>query len=391
MPVTGATTRNDYVATNGQTVFTYTFQILLSSDVEVIKNGVTLTLSSDYSVALVGQSGGFVTLSTPADAGDTVSVFLAMPIDRTTQYQNAGDFLASDVNGDFDKAYIALNQLQTDISRSLKLQDEDPTVSTNLPLKAARANKYLFFDVNGEPSVSAGTAGVPATVNSLIIETALDIGSSEELEIFRSGPNSVIKNNSGVLKILSDSLFVKNNSDSEFVLKGTADAGVELFHNGVKRFETITNGSKTAGNHIVSTKLGVNIDDPLKPLHVYHPTTDLVCRFESGDSGAGLELKDLTTTALMNVADGVMKISADNSNQADDSAIIFKVDNVEEVSITSEGIFNGECGWYCGAGSPEGVVTAAVGSMYTNRVQQGAGTTLWVKETGTGNTGWVSK
>jgi hypothetical protein len=224
MPVTGATTRNDYVATNGQTAFTYTFQVLLSSDIEVIKNGVTLTLNSDYTVAVVGQSGGTVTLNTPADAGDTVSVFLAMPIDRTTQYQNAGDFLASDVNGDFDKAYVAMNQLQTDIGRSLTLQDEDPTVSTGLPLKAARANKYLFFDVNGEPSVSAGTAGIPAVVHSLVIETALDIGSNEELEIYRSGPNSFIKNNSGVLKILSDSLFVKNNSDDEFMLKGTADA-----------------------------------------------------------------------------------------------------------------------------------------------------------------------
>ena len=392
MPITGATTRNDYVATNGQTVFAYTFQALLAGDIKVINNGVTLTLNSDYSVSNVGVAGGGnITLTSGATAGNVINVFLAMPIDRTTEYQNAGDFLASDVNGDFDKSYVALNQIQTDISRSLTLADNDPTVSTELPLKAARANKYLFFDVNGEPSVSAGTAGVPAVVNSLVIETALDIGSNEELEIYRSGLNSFIKNNSGVLKILSDSLFIKNNSDDEFILKGTADAGVELYHDGVKRFETITNGSKTTGNHIVSTNLGVNIDTPLKPLHVYHPTTDLVCRFESGDSGAGLELKDLTTTALMNVADGVMRISADNSNEADDSAIIFKVDNVEEVSITSEGIFNGQCGWYCGAGSPEGVVTAAVGSMYTNRVQGVAGTTFWVKETGTGNTGWVSK
>ena len=43
-----------------------------------------------------------------------------------------------------------------------------------------------------------------------------------------------------------------------------------------------------------------------------------------------------------------------------------------------------------GAGSPEGVVTAVVGSLYT-RTDGGAGTTLYVKETGTGNTGWVAK
>jgi hypothetical protein len=46
--------------------------------------------------------------------------------------------------------------------------------------------------------------------------------------------------------------------------------------------------------------------------------------------------------------------------------------------------------WTTGAGSPEGVVTAVPGSLYTNNVG-GAGTTLYVKETGTGNTGWVAK
>ena len=43
-----------------------------------------------------------------------------------------------------------------------------------------------------------------------------------------------------------------------------------------------------------------------------------------------------------------------------------------------------------GAGSPESVVTAPVGSLYT-RTDGGAGTTLYVKESGTGSTGWVAK
>jgi hypothetical protein len=159
MPVAGATTRNDYVATSGQNVFNYTFQILLSSDLKVIQNGAVLSLNTDYTVAIIGQSGGFVTLSSPASAGDTVSVFLAMPIDRTTEYQNAGDFLASDVNGDFDKGYIAMNQLQTDIRRAVGLQDQDPTVNMELPLKADRASKFLAFNANGEPIVYTTPSG----------------------------------------------------------------------------------------------------------------------------------------------------------------------------------------------------------------------------------------
>jgi hypothetical protein len=43
-----------------------------------------------------------------------------------------------------------------------------------------------------------------------------------------------------------------------------------------------------------------------------------------------------------------------------------------------------------GAGTPEGVVTANVGSTF-HRTNGGAGSSFYVKESGTGNTGWVAK
>lgn len=46
--------------------------------------------------------------------------------------------------------------------------------------------------------------------------------------------------------------------------------------------------------------------------------------------------------------------------------------------------------WTSGAGTPEGVVTAPVGSLYT-RTDGAAATTLYVKETGAAATGWVAK
>lgn len=45
---------------------------------------------------------------------------------------------------------------------------------------------------------------------------------------------------------------------------------------------------------------------------------------------------------------------------------------------------------FAGAGSPQNVVTAPVGSMYL-RSDGSTGSTLYVKETGTGNTGWTAK
>jgi hypothetical protein len=45
---------------------------------------------------------------------------------------------------------------------------------------------------------------------------------------------------------------------------------------------------------------------------------------------------------------------------------------------------------YSGTGTPNGYISAAVGSLYL-RLDGGAGNSLYVKETGTGNTGWVNK
>jgi len=43
-----------------------------------------------------------------------------------------------------------------------------------------------------------------------------------------------------------------------------------------------------------------------------------------------------------------------------------------------------------GIGSPEGVVVGTVGTLYTDK-NGAAGTTLYVKESGSGNTGWSAK
>lgn len=63
----------------------------------------------------------------------------------------------------------------------------------------------------------------------------------------------------------------------------------------------------------------------------------------------------------------------------------------ERVRISSAGIqLNSGPIWASGTGSPEGVVTAGIGSIYS-RTDGGASTSLYVKESGTGNTGWAAK
>lgn len=61
-------------------------------------------------------------------------------------------------------------------------------------------------------------------------------------------------------------------------------------------------------------------------------------------------------------------------------------------SITQRNIYLGSasCKFGVGSGSPEGVVTAPTCSIYLNTAG-GASTTLYVKTSGAGNTGWTAK
>jgi parallel beta-helix repeat protein len=66
--------------------------------------------------------------------------------------------------------------------------------------------------------------------------------------------------------------------------------------------------------------------------------------------------------------------------------------NASAIDASVTNVFNNSFSpsFASGAGSPEGVVTAIVGSVWT-RTDGGASTTLYVKQSGSGNTGWVAK
>ncbi|MGG1673328.1 pyocin knob domain-containing protein [Paenibacillus sp. NRS-1783] len=70
-----------------------------------------------------------------------------------------------------------------------------------------------------------------------------------------------------------------------------------------------------------------------------------------------------------------------------DRGISVSRDNV--IIATSSGTVSADnlVEMYRGVGSPEGVIAAPVGALYRNRVG-GTGSTLYIKESGSGNTGW---
>jgi hypothetical protein len=167
MTVTNTTARNQYTATAGQTVFAYTFEVYNKNDLVVLQNDTTLAEGTNYTVSGVGSdSGGNITLTVGATAGDIITVYRDMALERLTDYQNSGDFLAAEVNEDFDRLWLAVQQGAVDSDRAIVKPVTDlDSISMELPIAADRGNSFLSFDVTGAVTVTA--AGDPGAPSSL--------------------------------------------------------------------------------------------------------------------------------------------------------------------------------------------------------------------------------
>jgi hypothetical protein len=167
MTVANTTSRNQYTATSGQTVFPYTFEIFDKGDVVVLKNGTALSEGTNYTVSGVGNdNGGNITLTVGATAGDILTIYRDMAYQRTTDYQTSGDFLAQEVNDDFDRLWLAVQQNEQANDRAIvKPITDAASIDMTLPSAADRANSYLTFDATGAPSVVA--AGDPSAPDAI--------------------------------------------------------------------------------------------------------------------------------------------------------------------------------------------------------------------------------
>lgn len=167
--------RIQYTATAGQTVFPYDFPINAEADLVIIKEGVTLTLTTDYTVSGVGvQAGGNVTLVTGATLNDVVTIYRDEAIARTSNFNVAGDFLAGTLNDQLNSITRWGQQLERDIERTVKLDPQDTASELVLPTATTRASKFLAFDGSGNAIAASGTiSGSPIPV-SAFGETLLD-------------------------------------------------------------------------------------------------------------------------------------------------------------------------------------------------------------------------
>jgi hypothetical protein len=174
MTINVNTSRNEYTATSGQTVFNFTFKIYAATDLNVYVtpagqecNDVT-DLTEAYTVTGVGlEDGGSITLNTGAGANDLVTIVSAIPSSRTTDYQSNGDFTPETVNNDINRAISLIKQVESKANRSL-LSSECLQGPKPLTLPKPEPGEFIRWkaDVSGLENVPGS-----AIAEEVIVET----------------------------------------------------------------------------------------------------------------------------------------------------------------------------------------------------------------------------
>lgn len=174
MTVSAQPTIFQYVGNGVTTVFAYNCQVLQPSDLNVYVNGVAVT--SGITKGGIGSlTGGTVTFSVAPANGAQVILEREVVLERTTDYQQNGDFLSRVVNPDFNRIWMALQQLLTGFNRALKFPKADVAPITELPPAATRANNLLAFDASGNP-ITVAPSAQSATALQMLLATS--VGSS---------------------------------------------------------------------------------------------------------------------------------------------------------------------------------------------------------------------
>jgi len=192
-------TRNDYVASASQTTFPYTFKLLSSAHVKVYVNGISKTLTTDYTVSNVGvEAGGNVVFGTGLTLNDVVGLVRLVPLTQESDYVT-NDILSSDMlENSLDKITMTQQELQRDQSdRVLKLPLSSGLANVEFPASANRAGTVPRWKSDGsgleEVAVSPGAVVSVITAKGDLVQGSPS-GVSEKLAIGRPAQRLAVIN-----------------------------------------------------------------------------------------------------------------------------------------------------------------------------------------------------
>lgn len=132
----------------GVTTISLDFYFEQAAWLEVYKSGseTALILNTDYTVTGAGTGSGVVTLTEAADGVSAYTVYLVVPLQRSSDMQTRGGFQSEPFNIEMDRLWQALQFLSTQRLRSFRVgaTDDAPAVFQPEP------ETVMGFDASGE-------------------------------------------------------------------------------------------------------------------------------------------------------------------------------------------------------------------------------------------------
>ncbi len=120
-----------------------------------------------------GFSGGHVTLGDSyASASTKYTIFRDIPVSRTTDFPTSGPFNISSLNTELDKIFAVEQELETKITRTMRLADSDTAADLALPNLDTRKGTVLAFNsTTGLPEAGPKIADI-STVQAITADIA---------------------------------------------------------------------------------------------------------------------------------------------------------------------------------------------------------------------------
>ena len=163
MTISSTTVKNSYSGNGTLNTFNYTFKIFADADIQVIIRDASATetvktLTTHYTVTGAGNANGGTIVFTAGNiptATETVVLRRALPQTQSIDYIANDSFPAESHEEGLDRSMMAIQQLQEEVDRSIKLSRTNTMNTTEFAIGSSdRAGKIFGFDSNGELVVS---------------------------------------------------------------------------------------------------------------------------------------------------------------------------------------------------------------------------------------------
>lgn len=179
------------VPANGVSVISLDFYFEDEAWLEVYKNDseTPLVLSVDYTTTGEGTATGTVVLTTPANGTDAYSVYLVVPLERTSDMQLRGEFRSEPFNLEMDRMWQALQGRRTASDRTMRFASAGQTLDPfYIPSAGAAADRFPRISSDGlslelstftetelaAGQVNAAASAVAAAASAATAEAARD-------------------------------------------------------------------------------------------------------------------------------------------------------------------------------------------------------------------------